>query len=158
VQSKDKEIPFNSQLQQRLDTMVTELVEMKQQVENFKQRAEKAEGETVEVRKSLAEMIATLRRERLAAQAKGTRSKDGLSVADLHDLATSEETSLTDSAVHHGLDPADMKELENAVTALTQQRRHHLLENSTPYASILGVVLLGVGIMAYLNGWQKIER
>jgi hypothetical protein len=32
------------------------------------------------------------------------------------------------------------------------------LLHSAPYASILGVVALGVGLMAYLNGWQKVER
>lgn len=29
---------------------------------------------------------------------------------------------------------------------------------SAPYASMLGVILLGVGMMAYLNGWQNIPR
>lgn len=29
---------------------------------------------------------------------------------------------------------------------------------SAPYASMLGVVLLGVGMMAYLNGWQNVAR
>lgn len=32
------------------------------------------------------------------------------------------------------------------------------MEQSAPYASILGVVLLGVGMMAYLNGWKGTEQ
>jgi len=32
------------------------------------------------------------------------------------------------------------------------------LAEAAPYASLIGVVLLGVGMMAWLNGWQKIER
>lgn len=52
-----------------------------------------------------------------------------------------------------------MKELETAVTTLAQQqRKSKVLENSGPYASMVGVVLIGIGLMAYLNGWQKIER
>ena len=29
---------------------------------------------------------------------------------------------------------------------------------SAPYVSMVGVVLIGVGIMTWLNGWQKVER
>ncbi len=36
-----------------------------------------------------------------------------------------------------------------------RSRTQEQLVQSAPYASILGVVLLGVGMMAYLNGWQK---
>jgi hypothetical protein len=158
-QPKDIETKTSSDIQQRVDTMVTELAEMKRQVEKFKQQAEKAEGDSLNSRKSLADMIETLRRERSSTQGKGARSKENSSVTEnLHDLSLSAKQDRPDSAIHHGLDPADLKELEDAVTALRQQRRHNLLENSTPYASMLGVVLLGVGIMAYLNGWQKIER
>lgn len=165
---KDEKTSFleahSQQLQQRLDLMVIELAEMKQQVEIFKQRAEKAEEETVEVRKSLSEMIETLRREREAAQAAVTKSNDDLS-QDSHEPSTSEKevtsSDGSDSVVQsqHGVNPANIKELENTATALaTKRRRHHLLEQSTPYASMLGVVLLGVGLMAYLNGWQKIDK
>lgn len=168
-QVKDDETPFleshSQQLQQRLDTMVIELAEMKQQVENFKRRAEKAEGETIEVRKSLSEMIETLRRERESAQAAGTKSKDDLSLdASSGELSVSEKGTPptgTDSIVqsHHGINTGKIEELENAATAFaTQRRRQNLLEQSTPYASMLGVVLLGVGLMAYLNGWQRIEK
>ncbi len=45
-------------------------------------------------------------------------------------------------------------------TALTRSLRtpHDHFMQSAPYASILGVVALGVGLMAYLNGWQKVDR
>jgi hypothetical protein len=33
-----------------------------------------------------------------------------------------------------------------------------MLLQSAPYASILGVVLIGVGLMTYLNSWQKLEK
>ncbi|KAI9885056.1 MAG: hypothetical protein M1823_003155 [Watsoniomyces obsoletus] len=35
---------------------------------------------------------------------------------------------------------------------------HDHFMQSAPYASILGVVAVGLGLMAYLNGWQKVDR
>lgn len=143
-------------LQQQLNNMVTELVEMKQQVETFKQRAEKAEDESAETRKSLAEMIESIRCEREAQAGKTTASPNEASSTELNFDGVDEKKL---SSAYHGVDSRHLKEVENAVTALTQKQRHHkMMENSTPYASMLGVVLLGVGLMAYLNGWQKIER
>lgn len=147
-------------LQQQLDHMVTELAEMKHQVETFKQCAEKAEGETIEVRKSLAEMIETIRQEREQA----AKAKESLADAEAEaeaiftntrGMGKSDEKA---TLANHKVDPHKIKELENAVTSLTQQRKPNMLENSGPYASMVGVVLLGIGLMAYLNGWQKIER
>lgn len=37
---------------------------------------------------------------------------------------------------------------------LTRAQEHFV--QGAPYASFIGVVLLGVGMMAYLNGWQKV--
>ena len=37
-----------------------------------------------------------------------------------------------------------------------RSRRQDQLVHSAPYASIIGVVILGMGMMAYLNGWQKV--
>ncbi|EED20193.1 cytoplasm to vacuole targeting Vps64, putative [Talaromyces stipitatus ATCC 10500] len=164
VESKSLEDPVldaqTQKLQQQLDNMVTELAEMKQQVETFKQRAEKAEGETVEVRKTLAEMIETIRQEReLAAQTKESALTDeevDAAVTDLRGIGKSEEKE--NRATHKQPSPHKIKELEHAVTSLTQQRKPNMLEHSGPYASMVGVVLLGIGLMAYLNGWQKIER
>jgi hypothetical protein len=145
-------------LQQKLDNMVIELTEMKLQVKSFKQRAEKAEGETAEVRKSLAEMIETIRQERDAAQAKEVFHEDEADVAETHGIGKSDEEVPANRKIRAGTDPHKIQELENAVSSLTQQRKHDVLQSSTPYASMVGVVLLGIGLMAYLNGWQKIER
>ncbi|QGA15579.1 hypothetical protein EYB26_003238 [Talaromyces marneffei] len=144
-------------LQQQLDNMVTELAEMKLQVETFKQRAEKAEGETIEARKSLAEMIETIRQEReQAAKAKESLADEAeTSITETRGIGKPPEKS---TLLNHKVDPHKIKELENAVSSLTQQRKANMLETSGPYASMVGVVLLGIGLMAYLNGWQKIER
>lgn len=152
----------SQKLLQQLDNMVIELAEMKQQVETFKQRAEKAEGETLEVRKSLSEMIETLRREReqAATQAKEF-SQAAAAEAESFTMVDGNTEMKPDSMeqAKHKLHSHKMKEFESAVTSLTRhQRRSNMLENSGPYASMVGVVLIGIGLMAYLNGWQKIER
>ncbi|OKL60761.1 hypothetical protein UA08_04272 [Talaromyces atroroseus] len=164
-ESLDVEEPLvdaqTQKLQQQLDDMVLELTEMKQQVKSFKQRAEKAEGETAEVRKSLAEMIETIRQEREAAQAKEAshEEEEEADRADTHGIVKSDKEEVpANRELRAGMDPRKVKELENAVGSLAQQRKHDMLQSSTPYASMVGVVLLGIGLMAYLNGWQKIER
>ncbi|KAL1848439.1 hypothetical protein Plec18170_008037 [Paecilomyces lecythidis] len=146
--------PSTKQLQQRLDSMVAEMEEMKQQVESFKKRAEDAEQDKQEARKSLAEMIETLRREREeAARVTDHKPKrgdaDGTTSADVLETVSQSHRSSS----HH------VKELENTSTAFaTQHHRDDVLVQSSPYASMLGVVLLGVGIMAYLNSWQKMDK
>lgn len=42
------------------------------------------------------------------------------------------------------------------MAVVQKSRRHDQLAQTAPYASILGVVLIGVGLMSYLNGWQKV--
>lgn len=50
-----------SRLQQRLDSMMAEMNEMKQQMDGYRQRAENAEAESEKHRKTLAEMIEKIR-------------------------------------------------------------------------------------------------
>ncbi|KAJ9302944.1 hypothetical protein DTO271G3_318 [Paecilomyces variotii] len=147
--------PSPKELQQRLDNMVAEMEEMKQQVESFKKRAEQAEQDKQEARKSLAEMIETLRREREEA----TRATDHKSERGIPDRTASEDDLDPIAQSHRSITSHQVKELEKASTAFaTQHHRDDVLVQSSPYASMLGVVLLGVGIMAYLNGWQKMDK
>lgn len=159
------------QLQRRLETMMQEMEEMRQHVASFKKRAERAEEETAQSRRSLSEMIETLRRERAekaSAMISGTkldahvhestRSLSGYSGPDKDDAAQPK----MGSSPMQSFDPVSSsqnQDIDSAATAFaTQRHQHKLLEQSGPYASMLGVVLLGVGIMAYLNGWQKIDK
>jgi hypothetical protein len=111
-------------------------------------------------------MIESLRCDREVIQSKSKKHKDGhshvASTLDSHGSISQDTTSKAiDSIVqpHHAITPIHVKEMENASTAFaTQWHRHNLLQQSTPYASMLGVVLLGVGLMAYLNGWQRIDK
>ena len=71
------------------------------------------------------------------------------------------------------LTPAQLEQLGRTIASLrseldqqtnqsralaTRSRAQDQLVQSAPYASILGVVILGMGMMAYLNGWQKIAE
>ncbi|KAF7125937.1 hypothetical protein CNMCM5793_002296 [Aspergillus hiratsukae] len=151
-------------LQLRLEMMMEEMEEMKKQVAMFRHRAERAESETVEARKSLAEMIETLRRERAEKREIGNEPA-------AQEIAITRENSATDDAT-----PVAGGEVENQAHSIAtssssytnvngsgtafakQPLKHDVLEQTSPYASMLGVVLLGVGLMAYLNGWQKMDK
>ncbi|KAJ5198805.1 uncharacterized protein N7459_008636 [Penicillium hispanicum] len=162
-----------AQLQKRLETMMEEMEEMRKQVASFKDRAEKAENENAHSRKSLAELIEDHRRERdEKATAAAAIRKTKL---DVHGQDTAKSTSEHSSPAENGAaepskkgdasvqhsDPASLKgkEMDAAATALaTQWHRRGFLEEASPFASMFGVVLLGVGLMAYLNGWQKMDK
>jgi hypothetical protein len=154
-------------LQRRLETLMGEMEEMRKQVSLFKDRAEKAENETVETRKSLAEMIETLRKERAEAHESRSESVSGVQttpgVERLSPQPDDESAAGVDKSKaplqHSVLSPRDTGAESPApgVTAQTH-RRLDAIEQSSPYASMLGVVLLGVGLMAYLNGWQKMDK
>jgi hypothetical protein len=167
VPAEDK----TSELQLRLEAMMEEMAEMKKQMASFKDRAEQAEDGTTQARKSLAEMVETLHRERAEkALATETNSK-----SDSHDHGSStalsgkliaSETPVDSKAKTSSVQCLDSvnsqnKEIDAAVAATafaTQHHRHNYVEEASPYASIFGVVLLGVGLMAYLNGWQKMDK
>jgi len=160
-----------TQLEHRLETMMQEMEDMRKQMASFKDRAEKAEEDNVESRASLAEMIETLRRER-AEKALVTTSgpKSDPQGHDQSKTTTEQVPPIENGAVDldkkggssvQPLDPAsaDGKEMDAAPSAMaTEYRRRQFLHDTSPYASMVGVVLLGVGIMAYLNGWQKLEK
>jgi hypothetical protein len=158
--------PASDNLQQRLDSMMAEMDELKLQVEKYRKSAERAENDSAEARKSLAEMVETLRSER-ANTGLGARHKfkavcldgtgaEGSSPIDGADFMSSAMDSLTQQ--HRSITPPQIKELESAATAFAKRDRAKMLEQSAPYASMLGVILLGVGIMTYLNGWQKVDK
>ncbi|PYI07239.1 hypothetical protein BO78DRAFT_386162 [Aspergillus sclerotiicarbonarius CBS 121057] len=164
--SEKEPIPENPTdvLQRRLETMIQEMEEMKKQVTMFKDRADLAENESAEARKSLAEMIETLRQER-AERAQRESVPDAQKGADVPDDGPSdmpksadEQASVRTEQPQLSVTPST-KKVDNAETTFAKQsHRHDVLEQSSPFASMLGVVLLGVGLMAYLNGWQKMDK
>ncbi len=87
-----------------------------------------------------------------------TGNAHGGTLEDDERLAEDEDDELLGSRGGAGMSML----MSNTATALTRRSTtrgpHDHLVQSAPYASILGVVALGVGIMAYLNGWQKVDR
>ncbi|KAL2868580.1 putative cytoplasm to vacuole targeting Vps64 [Aspergillus lucknowensis] len=153
-------------LQRRLETLMDEMEQMRKQVSLFKDRTEKAETETVEVRKSLSEMIETLRKERIDSR------KRSAPISSVPETASTNNTSSqpdNESAAagkdskpypQHSVLSPHSNEVESPAHGITAQSHRPLdvIEQSSPYASMLGVVLLGVGLMAYLNGWQRVDK
>lgn len=157
-----------TQLQRRVETMVEEMEGMKKQLVSFKERAETAEAVASESRKTLAEMIETLRQERAekdrvfpTLSKTDTHGQDPLTIISGHPALMengSAEIGVGGPSAQH-FDPMTTKELDEAPTALAKQwHRRKFMEDASPYASMVGVVLLGVGLMAYLNGWQKLDK
>lgn len=169
--------------QTRVDEMATEIKGLKEQLEMWRQRCETAETERDADRKTLAEMVIQIRdeQEKHAAaaaaaskreksrgrsksrnqSASGQAGKSGVRAAPEGALP-SKEGAAPDGVLPD--DGSDKPTLSRASTmkpqaplgaSLPQDQR---LAAGLPYASMLGVVLLGVGLMAYINGWQPAPK
>ncbi|KFY39194.1 hypothetical protein V495_06089 [Pseudogymnoascus sp. VKM F-4514 (FW-929)] len=155
-------------LQEKLDLMMVEMREMKLQMETYRQRADTAETERDDGRKSLAEMVEKIRADDQARRETAERAKEALATANIAALSTAGEDKEVDDVQPAAKDigqngtlstPHTTKPPENQHAITLQHypggQDHRLLEQSAPYASMIGVVLLGMGLMAYMNGWQK---
>ena len=165
-----------SRLQARLDLMVQEMDEMKTVMESYKQRAESAE----EGRRSLADMVGKIRAGREShSSTLNTKTKmDEPNLPDSSEASSETQTrnSIPSSSPDAVLSPLQQnhdqtngtavikemhREFEKTVSSVLQQQQQWggpaeggRMVQSTPYVSMLGVVLIGVGIMTWLNGWQ----
>ncbi|KAF2090420.1 hypothetical protein K490DRAFT_72021 [Saccharata proteae CBS 121410] len=170
-----------SRLQQRLESMVAEMDQMRKQMENYRKRAEKAESDSVKDRESLASMIERLRNDeadRVAKAASGKRRKSVTFADDVRDVDGASEsnhptkesaeshgsgTSLSHTASQNGRavgkDQSARSKTPNPGALVQSLQGNEQLAHVGPYASMVGVVVLGLSIMAYINGWQKpLER
>ena len=163
-----------SRLQARLDLMVKEMDDLKMLMESYRQRAEDAE----EGKRGLSEMVENIRAGRdFKSVLPTTNDKDSTLIgnADADGAANSKSPthpkgpnhSSSSSHLHHQLPNGtaaikDMhREVEKTVSNVLQQQRQWdgtkeggRMVQSAPYVSMIGVVLIGVGIMTWLNGWQ----
>ncbi|KHO01290.1 cytoplasm to vacuole targeting Vps64 [Metarhizium album ARSEF 1941] len=169
-------------LQSRIDNMDEQMKDMRGQVEQWKHRCESAESERDESRKSLAEMVCQLRAEEAkrsaAEERRRSRSKSRVveSRADVTEQTSPVRTRGSPETPDQVNCPTDTHKADmedgpalsraNTITPLSSQRvlasRDQSLQAGLPYASMIGVVLIGMGLMAYINGWQspppRIER
>ena len=179
LHSETEEVKIStSRLQERLDLMVREMDEMKVVMENYKRRAENAEEE----RDTLRDMVQKIRASGALSNgelfSKASTAQDEKNTDELITESESQALRSTERRVSMpqqyarangsvsgpGGTMPDLKELERTVTGVLQQTQPqgrrartngNLAIQSAPYASMVGVVLIGVGIMTWLNGWQR---
>ena len=162
-----------ARLQAQLDLRIREMNEMKILMESYRQRTEKAE----EGRRSLAEMVENIRAggdksaipamndddpTLVDSQANGsimstkpTQSRDLDRSSSFAQLAHRQPNGSAATGNLHS-------EIEKTVSNVLQQHQREWggpggggrMLQSAPYVSMVGVVLIGVGIMTWLNGWQ----
>ncbi|KAH8802883.1 cytoplasm to vacuole targeting protein-like protein Vps64 [Xylogone sp. PMI_703] len=152
-------------LEQRIESMLAEMQELKQHAEAFRKRAEIAESERDADRKTLAEMVEKIRAEELARRSSSTERASSPASSEKVANGTADGKSpfaplLQKKAESNGKAISGKENIvsglpdANMLTRHSKAKQSALLYQSTPYASMLGVVLIGMGLMAYLNGWQ----
>jgi chromosome segregation ATPase len=155
-------------LQQNLDQVLGEMQRLKSDVDKFQQRAETAETDAAHARKSLAEMIDKIREENEKAESLPKQLHERAdheqpaaeAAAEPSESASKPAVKSRPQANGHMRTPILPEHLERAVATVLRDRSGNAdaIAQSAPYVSMLGVVLIGVGLMAYLNSWQKSER
>lgn len=157
-------------LEKRIETMLVDMQELKDQMEAFKTRAETAESERDSDRKTLAEMVEKIRADearRIASTERDTSPKKDnvpshdLSNGHIEGLNSSLSPLLQKAGLANGNSLIEDPDRPSTSTISRSPGGHDpLLYHATPYASMLGVVFIGMGLMAYLNGWQqpKVDR
>ncbi|PHH74825.1 hypothetical protein CDD82_4753 [Ophiocordyceps australis] len=166
-------------LQSRVENMETQMMDLGQQVETWKRRCETAESERDGSRQTLAEMVLKLRVEeskRATAEAKHrsrsrhARSRQRADGADDATCSTSHADGPTATPSSKQLpvdgplqdDPGDDDEAtwqaKPCPSADDSRSTQGHFQATLPYASMIGVVLVGMGLMAYLNSWQPSPR
>lgn len=161
-----------TQLHSQLESMVLEMKDLREQLEVHKLRAEAAEAERDADRKTLADMALQIRKDaeaREAAAREKSRSRSSSrpvgspeTASEISEASSSMVGTPSTESSQGQVTPAgftDSPSLSRAATITpynqsSSMKHDQLLANSLPYASMLGVVLLGMGIMAYINGWQ----
>lgn len=158
-------------LERRIEMMLVEIQELGKEMESFKNRAEVAELERDTSQKSLAEMVEKIRADDLIRRSSSVErgSTPPVEAALMERIAGSEskdlQTMLLDrieKSNGHAVSSKEKEIISAAIETISKPQSNHdaLLYHTTPYASMIGVVIIGMGLMAYLNGWQppKVER
>lgn len=179
AENKESVEAVATEFQAKIDVMVAEMQGLRQQMETWKQRCETAESERDADRQSLADMVTKIRKDEEArevaarekSRSRSRRRGRSLGQATL-EKATAEPAAVDDAMsvpdpVPEAIpeDPSDKPTLSraNTITPLTTAAGSLAVQDknlaaSLPYASMLGVVLIGVGLMTYLNGMSPTAR
>lgn len=175
-----------SRLQERLDLMVREMDDMKVLMESYKHRAEGAERERKSLAEMIERIRAdNSASSNVSNLSNPIESSDTSSTLDASVFSRPESSpgrrsrpssSASSPSATLQPKPTDSPDSEDRIvnqdamglqqglsTALQNQERQggnngDVTLQSAPYLSMVGVVLIGVGIMTWLNGWQKGDR
>ncbi|RKF77947.1 putative fha domain-containing protein [Golovinomyces cichoracearum] len=168
-----KEKKTNKSIEICLDTLSSEIQESKGQLKIYKPRALIGELKHDANQKNLSEIIEKTRiedAERFKLSLNKSRSLNaGIEVRNSmggnHECidANNRESTKQDfkSQGKSRSSPATENDITSGILVRNKICCDQILNYHTaPFASILGVVLIGVGIMSYLNGWKvmKLER
>ncbi|KAK3298646.1 uncharacterized protein B0H64DRAFT_415258 [Chaetomium fimeti] len=183
LQQPNKAELLTAAFQAKIESMAMEMTGLREQLEAFRLRAEKAEAERDADRKTLAEMVLQIRQrdedeKRREAERRTRSASKGRRRAPSEDNDTEKPASATNGsakvtpvAQNGGVleeetsdtapTPSRASTMKPGVAALAvqgQQPQDGTLIHTLPYASMVTVVIFGMGLMAYLNGWQPQSR
>ena len=172
-------------LQTQLDRLTASMDEMKQQMERYRQRAETAEVQRDEARQSLAEMVEQKRKENAErtngrSPSKGRKSPPKRTpVLDIKNSGEPNghagapqpssptcEALLERAGVEEG-QPITFEQARIMTQLLSQEvlnsqgvsdGERTLVYYGRPYGSAAAVVVFGLILMSWVNGWPKVER
>ncbi|KAK4891002.1 hypothetical protein LTR27_010333 [Elasticomyces elasticus] len=179
--------PSPPDLQTQLDRLMASMDDMKMQMERYRLRAENAEGERDEARQSLAEMVEQRRKENAELANGSPRSSSGgrkspskralrldgkASEANGHAVeprpqSPTCEALLERAGVEEGR-PITPEQAKIMTQLLSQEvlrpgaafgdPESALAYYGRPCGSAAAVVLFGMLLMTWVNGWPKVER
>ena len=159
-------------VEDRYELLKQEFDQMQVVMESYKRRADEAE----ESQRKFAELVEKLRHGRNGTSvASDSITDDTLVDGSTEDTGTFKDPAKYQNDSSHGLwSPQKQKKMPNgSIPSVTkfQQELQRTVSNalqhqhaspdgggrvlqSAPYVSMVGVVLIGVGLMTWLNGWQ----
>ncbi|KAI5812879.1 hypothetical protein BZA77DRAFT_323052 [Pyronema omphalodes] len=146
-------------LQKRMEEILAELKAAKSEMLAYKIRAEAAESERDHNQKTLAETIRAIRK---ADDERKEKSRE--KSCQTNPLEMMDEGTMTIDRSRRSSTQGNIPELLRKDSGLAVQlaaKEQALIlsrQSASPYAAMLGVVLLGVGLMAVINNWQRGER
>ncbi|TIA23722.1 hypothetical protein D6C81_02800 [Aureobasidium pullulans] len=171
-------------LQSQLDRLRAAMDDMKTQMEAYRRRAETAESQRDDAHRSLAEMVEQKRKENAEIQrqqetlstAQSSNSESDPSASNGHAFAPFAEGSLYSLLSEAGINANAALSSEQAASIqrllarkmpLTQhdassdsseKLKEQITHHGLPLGSGFIVVVVGMALMHYLDGWEKLHR
>ncbi|RCI12500.1 hypothetical protein L249_0789 [Ophiocordyceps polyrhachis-furcata BCC 54312] len=170
-ETEDARPQSTSALHSRIEMMDKQVRNLREQMEMWRRRCEAAETERDEGRQSLADMVGRLRAQeakrgttRLTKASPSRRGRSELRGDASGEAVAPPKLSRSDSeTATDALSSSDdarggstaTGSGDDAAQATAGAERVHYMQAGLPYASMLGVVLIGMSLMACFNGWQS---